>query len=128
MASHQSGAVRGLMAAIAVILGAGVAVLVNVLTNGWPWAAGAGLAVLVLCQGGLEWLRNSRDHVPGPGPGRRTSVVQRVVHMTGGSATGVKSPSSGGRVRVRQWFGKVRNTDIVGVDGDPAREIPGGSA
>jgi hypothetical protein len=117
------------MAAIAVVLSAGVAVLVNVWTNGWPWAAGAGLAALVVCQGGLEWLRNSRDHAPGPASGTGTwSVVQRVVHMVGGTATGARSPSPGGRVRVRQWFGKVNNADIVGVDGDPGREIPDGSA
>jgi hypothetical protein len=129
MASRRSGATRGLMAAVSAALAAGVAVLVNVLTSGWPWAAGAGLAALVVCQGGLEWLRSSRDRAPESSPRAGPwSVVQRIGRIVGGGATGVRSPPPGAIVKVFQWFGSAKNADIVGIDGDPGRKIPGRSA
>jgi hypothetical protein len=129
MANRPGRSGRGFMAALSVLLSAGVAVLVNIWTSGWGWPVGVGLAVLVVCQGSLEWLRSSQDHAPGSAARTPTwRVLQKVGHMAGGTATGIRSPSPGSRAEVRQDYGTVENGNIVGIDGDPSRDISGGAA
>jgi hypothetical protein len=124
VANRPNRSALGLLAAISVVLSAGVAVLVNVWTSGWGWPIGVGLAVLVISQGSLEWLRSSREHTPGPAT-TTLRVFQKVSRMAGGTATGIRSPSPGSLAEVHQDFGTVENGTIVGIDGDPSRDIPG---
>jgi hypothetical protein len=123
MASRRRGAARGAMAALSAALGAGVAVLVNIWTSGWPWAAGAGLAALVVCQGGLEWLRSSREHSAESGAGPAGPVVQRAGYMSGSELTGSRSSSPHGGIRQR--LGIVKNSTVIGHDGGQSGKADG---
>jgi hypothetical protein len=116
---------RQIMAAIAVVLAAGVAVLVNVWTTAWGWPAGAGLAALVLCQAGLEGWRRGHEHAPGSSNSRRMVVRQRARDVVDSDLTGIKAPPVQAEVQARQRLGRVRNSTVIGIDGNPARDSDG---
>ena len=114
------------MAALSAALGAGVAVLVNIWTSGWHWAAAAGLGALVICQGGLEWLRSSQEHATESGAEPAGPVVQRVGYMSSSGLTGSRSPSP--HRGVRQRLGIVKNSTVIGHDGGQSGTAADGNA
>ncbi|MEJ2873588.1 hypothetical protein AADW15_08075 [Saccharothrix sp. CCNWLY140-2] len=90
-----------------------LAVLVNVWTSGWAWAAGVGVAVVLLGQVAITWF------LPPSGSGEASgiSVRQRFGDVKDSAVTGIRAdgaPTS--PVVLDQGFKDVTGSKIVGVE------------
>jgi hypothetical protein len=113
---------RGLRAAQSVVLGALVAVGINVLTGTWNWALAVAVGVVILAWATLEWRRAVADNEPMSEHDDDSSVGIRVsqnVDRVAGKLTGVGGASDVTEINVRQDVGEVdRGGEVIGyVDG-----------
>lgn len=109
---------RGISAAVSVVLGAVVGLLMNFFSGRPSWGTGAGAIVLVAAWAGLEWWRAKRsaDEV------QRAIGVRQRVRLLGRDVRliGVRKPPRGSDISVDQRVGKAEtNSSIVGYEGDP---------
>jgi hypothetical protein len=118
---------RGIAAAGSVVVGALVAVMINLLTGQWNWALAVGLVGTVLLWAGIEVWRATRG---GAGPSGSTSVVQRA-RTVGGQLLGVRQPGTeaGGErsLSIEQTVDEIREGgNVTGYDGtaQPRRDDP----
>ena len=104
---------------LSILLAAGVAVLVAVWTSRWAWPAGVGLAVLVMLQGSVEWLRTKENATSG-NHNRRLSLTQDATSLADSRVAGVRGQPIDMDIDVHQALGNVERSAIIGIDMTPA--------
>ncbi|CAM5676084.1 hypothetical protein [Streptomyces cyaneofuscatus] len=102
-------------AVVSTVLACATTVGINVWTSSWAWPAGAGLGTLLLTQAIFEWVR-ARVDAPVPSPARMT-VEQSFSDVTDSKITAVDHQGESGDTEVRQRFGTVSRSTIVGIEG-----------
>ncbi|MFD0420444.1 hypothetical protein [Streptomyces parvus] len=103
-------------AVVSTVLACATTVGINVWTSSWAWPAGAGLGTLLVTQAIFEGFR-ARAGTPSPSPTRRT-VEQTFSDVTDSRITAVGHRPESGDTDVRQRFGTVSRSTIVGIDGN----------
>lgn len=106
---------RGWPAGLSVLLGVGVAVLVNLWTGNWEWPAGAGMAALALAWAGVEAFRTGQDHTEA---GARVS--QKATSVRNSRLVGYEGTVPESLLSVHQDLGVVQDATVVGITEIPA--------
>lgn len=104
---------RGWSAGLSVLLGVGVAVLVNLWTGNWEWPAGAGMAALACAWASVEAFRAGPDETRAG-----TRVCQKAASVRSSRLVGYEGTVPGLLLlSVRQDLGVVQDAIVVGVAG-----------
>jgi hypothetical protein len=106
---------RGWSAGLSVLLGVGVAVLVNLWTGNWEWPAGAGMAALALAWAGVEAFRAGHDDSKAG-----TRVSQKATSVRSSRLVGYERTVPESSLSVHQDLGVVQDATVVGIAGIPA--------